>query len=57
MAKNEFTKASPVVNLTAASGTLEENKAYYIALPEQKLSQGLTLCLYHAGWQSYLEEG
>ena len=42
-AKNEFTKASPVVNLTAASGNLEENKAYYIALPEQKLSQGLTL--------------
>ena len=38
-----FTAASPVVNLTAASGTLEENKAYYIALPEQKLSQGLTL--------------
>ena len=43
VAKNEFTAASPVVNLTAASGTLEENKAYYIALPEQKLSQGLTL--------------
>ena len=43
VAKNEFTKASPVVNLTAASGNLEENKAYYIALPEQKLSQGLTL--------------
>ena len=42
-ATNEFTTASPVVNLTAASGTLEENKAYYIALPEQKLSQGLTL--------------
>ena len=42
-ANNEFTAASPVVNLTAASGTLEENKAYYIALPEQKLSQGLTL--------------
>ena len=42
-AKNEFTAASPVVNLTAASGNLEENKAYYIALPEQKLSQGLTL--------------
>ena len=42
-AKNEFTTASPVVNLTAVSGTLEENKAYYIALPEQKLSQGLTL--------------
>ena len=42
-AKNEFTAASPVVNLTAESGNLEENKAYYIALPEQKLSQGLTL--------------
>ena len=43
VAKNEFTKASPVVNLKAESGTLEESKAYYIALPEQKLSQGLTL--------------
>ena len=42
-AKNEFTTASPVVNLIAESGNLEENKAYYIALPEQKLSQGLTL--------------
>ena len=42
-AKNEFTAASPVVNLIAESGSLEENKAYYIALPEQKLSQGLTL--------------
>ena len=42
-AKNEFSAASPVVNLKAESGTLEENKAYYIALPEQKLSQGLTL--------------
>ena len=42
-AKNEFTTASPVVNFKAESGTLEENKAYYIALPEQKLSQGLTL--------------
>ena len=42
-AQNQFNAASPVVNLTAASGTLEENKAYYIALPEQKLSQGLTL--------------
>ncbi len=41
--KNEFTAASPVVNLKAESGTLEENKTYYIALPEQKLSQGLTL--------------
>ena len=43
VAKNEFTKASPVVNFKAESGNLEENKAYYIALPEQKLSQGLTL--------------
>lgn len=43
VAKNEFTTASPVVNLKAESGSLEENKAYYIALPEQKLSQGLTL--------------
>ena len=42
-ANNVFTKASPVVNLKAESSTLEENKAYYIALPEQKLSQGLTL--------------
>ena len=42
-AQNQFSAASPVVNLKAASGTLEENKAYYIALPEQKLSQGLTL--------------
>ena len=42
-AKNEFSAASPVVNLTTESGSLEENKAYYIALPEQKLSQGLTL--------------
>ena len=43
VAKNEFTTASPVVNLKAESGNLEKNKAYYIALPEQKLSQGLTL--------------
>ena len=42
-AQNKFTAASPVVNLKAESGTLEENKSYYIALPEQKLSQGLTL--------------
>ena len=42
-AQNQFSSASPVVSLTAESGTLEENKAYYIALPEQKLSQGLTL--------------
>ncbi|WP_455065447.1 leucine-rich repeat domain-containing protein [Prevotella sp.] len=42
-AQNQFSSASPVVSLTAESGSLEENKAYYIALPEQKLSQGLTL--------------
>ena len=42
-AKNEFSEASPVVSLTPASGTFEEGKAYYIALPEQKLLQGLTL--------------
>ena len=42
-AQNKFSAASPVVNLTAESGSLEENKAYYIALPEQRLSQGLTL--------------
>ena len=42
-AKNEFSEASPVVSLTPASGSFEEGKAYYIALPEQKLSQGLTL--------------
>ena len=41
--QNKFTAASPVVNLTAESGSLEENKSYYIALPEQKFSQGLTL--------------
>lgn len=41
--QNKFTAASPVVNLTAESGSLEENKSYHIALPEQKLSQGLTL--------------
>ena len=42
-AQNQFSSASPVVNFKAESGTLEENKEYYIALPEQKLSQGLTL--------------
>ena len=42
-AKNEFSAASPVVSLTPAPGSFEEGKAYYIALPEQKLSQGLTL--------------
>jgi len=42
-AQNQFSSASPIVSLTAESGSLEENKAYYIALPEQKLSQGLTL--------------
>ena len=48
-AKNEFTTASPVVNLKAESGNLEENKAYYIALPEQKAFTGFDTCLYHAG--------
>ena len=43
VAQNQFSAASPVVNLTAESGSLEENKPYYIALPEQRLSQGLTL--------------
>ena len=42
-AQNQFSSASPVVSLTAESGSLEVNKAYYITLPEQKLSQGLTL--------------
>ena len=42
-AQNQFSAASPVVNLTVESGSLEENKPYYIALPEQRLSQGLTL--------------
>ena len=42
-AQNQFSSASPVVNFKAESGNLEVNKAYYIALPEQKLSQGLTL--------------
>ena len=42
-AQNQFSAASPVVNLTAESGSLEEKKPYYIALPEQRLSQGLTL--------------
>ena len=42
-ATNVFTTASPVVNLTPASGSFEEGKAYYIALPEQKLAQVLTL--------------
>ena len=36
-AQNQFSSASPVVSLTAESGSLEVNKAYYIALPEQKL--------------------
>ena len=55
-AKNEFSAASPVVNLTAESGTLEENKAYYIALPEQKLSQGLTLIFVLQNGKSILKK-
>ena len=55
-AKNEFTAASPVVNLKAESGTLEENKAYYIALPEQKLSQGLTLIFVLQNGKSILKK-
>ena len=55
-AKNEFTTASPVVNLTAESGSLEENKAYYIALPEQKLSQGLTLIFVLQNGKSILKK-
>ena len=55
-AKNEFTTASPVVNLIAESGSLEENKAYYIALPEQKLSQGLTLIFVLQNGKSILKK-
>ena len=54
--QNKFTEASPVVNLTAESGTLEENKAYYIALPEQKLSQGLTLIFVLQNGKSILKK-
>ena len=55
-AKNEFSAASPVVNLTPASGTFEEGKAYYIALPEQKLSQGLTLVFIMQDGKSILKK-
>ena len=55
-AKNEFTTASPVVNLTAESGSLEENKPYYIALPEQRLSQGLTLIFVLQNGKSILKK-
>lgn len=62
-AQNKFTEgkngsiaASPVVNLTAESGSLEENKAYYIALPEQRLSQGLTLIFVLQNGKSILKK-
>lgn len=55
-AQNQFSAASPVVNLTAESGSLEENKAYYIALPEQKLSQGLTLIFVLQNGKSILKK-
>lgn len=55
-AQNKFSAASPVVNLTAESGSLEENKAYYIALPEQKLSQGLTLIFVLQNGKSILKK-
>ena len=55
-AENKFTAASPVVNLTAESGSLEENKAYYIALPEQRLSQGLTLIFVLQNGKSILKK-
>ena len=55
-AKNEFSAASPIVNLTAESGSLEENKAYYIALPEQRLSQGLTLIFVLQNGKSILKK-
>ena len=55
-AKNEFTTASPVVSLTPASGSFEEGKAYYIALPEQKLSQGLTLVFIMQDGKSILKK-
>ena len=55
-AQNKFTAASPVVNLKAESGSLEENKAYYIALPEQKLSQGLTLIFVLQNGKSILKK-
>ena len=55
-AQNQFSAASPVVSLTAESGSLEENKAYYIALPEQKLSQGLTLIFVLQNGKSILKK-
>lgn len=55
-AQNQFSAASPVVNLTAESGSLEENKAYYIALPEQRLSQGLTLIFVLQNGKSILKK-
>ena len=55
-AQNKFSAASPVVNLTAESGSLEENKAYYIALPEQRLSQGLTLIFVLQNGKSILKK-
>ena len=55
-AQNKFSAASPVVNLTAESGSLEENKAYYIALPEQKISQGLTLIFVLQNGKSILKK-
>ncbi|MBF1639058.1 fimbrillin family protein [Prevotella sp.] len=55
-AQNKFTAASPVVNLTAESGSLEENKPYYIALPEQRLSQGLTLIFVLKNGKSILKK-
>lgn len=55
-AQNLSSAASPVVNLTAESGSLEENKAYYIALPEQKLSQGLTLIFVLQNGKSILKK-
>ena len=55
-AQNQFSSASPVVNFKAESGNLEENKAYYIALPEQKLSQGLTLIFVLQNGKSILKK-
>lgn len=55
-AQNKFSAASPVVNLTAESGSLEENKPYYIALPEQRLSQGLTLIFVLQNGKSILKK-
>ena len=55
-AQNQFSAASPVVNLTAESGSLEENKPYYIALPEQRLSQGLTLIFVLQNGKSILKK-